>query len=413
MEQSEFVTRRRKLAGCIGEGEVLLMFAGNSQRKTADEMYPFFTNRNFLYLTGVRQERTALIMTRREGEVKETLYVLVPDAEREVWTGRRFPFEEVSAMSGVADIRGESALEGDLHRLLTSGAYHSLWLCLDTLEPGQEEDLEHRWAKRIRDVYPGIRVRDIYPVISRMRRFKSAGELAAIRAGMEITNKGIRRMMRAVRPGMMEYQLEAEFLHELAMHGQRSPAFPSIVAAGQRNFYLHYPLPMSRIQEDDLVLTDVGAPFDDYCTDISRVFPANGKFSQKQAEIYRVAYEANREIMARVKPGVPFSMTNEVCREVSFEGLKKLGIISDMADIRRYVWHGVTHHVGLDTHDVGGYEDPMAPGMVFTVDAGIYVREWGIGLRIEDNVLVTEDGCENLSVMIPATIEEIEEAMCG
>lgn len=413
MDQSEFVTRRQKLAECIGEGEALLMFAGNSRRKTADEMYPFFTNRNFLYLTGVRQERTALIMTRREGEVKETLYALAPDVEREVWTGRRFTFEELSAMSGVADIRSEAALEGDLHRLLTSGVYHSLWLCLDTLEPDQEEDLEHRWAKRIRDVYPGIRVRDIYPVISRMRRFKSAEELSAIRSGMEITNKGIRRMMRAVRPGMMEYQLEAEFLHELAIHGQRSPAFPSIVAAGQRNFYLHYPLPMSQIQEDDLVLTDVGAPFDDYCTDISRVFPANGTFSQKQADIYRIAYEANREIMARVKPGVPFSMTNEVCREVSFEGLKKLGIISDMADIRRYVWHGVTHHVGLDTHDVGGYEDPMAPGMVFTVDAGIYVREWGIGLRIEDNVLVTENGCENLSAMIPATIEEIEEAMRG
>ncbi len=170
---------------------------------------------------------------------------------------------------------------------------------------------------------------------------------------------------------------------------------------------------MSAIGEGDLVLADVGAPFDHYHTDISRVFPASGRFSERQAQIYRVAYDANRAIMRAVRPGEPFSVCNRVCREVCFEGLKAMGLIGRFEDIGRYVWHGVAHHVGLDTHDVGGYDMPMAENMVFTVDAGIYVREWGIGLRIEDNVLVTEDGCRNLSASIPAEIPQIEALMGG
>jgi Xaa-Pro aminopeptidase len=155
----------------------------------------------------------------------------------------------------------------------------------------------------------------------------------------------------------------------------------------------------------------VGAAFDDYNTDISRVFPANGRFSERQAQLYQVAYAANRAVMEMVRPGAFFPQMNRTCREVSFDGLKALGLLDDIADISKYVWHSVSHHVGLNTHDVGGYDEPMAENMVFVVDAGIYVREWGIGLRIEDNVLVTAGGCENLSVAIPTTIEEIEDLM--
>jgi Xaa-Pro aminopeptidase len=230
---------------------------------------------------------------------------------------------------------------------------------------------------------------------------------------MQITGAGIRRMMRVAKPGMMEYELEAEFHSELAAHGQRRTAFPSIIAGGERIFYLHYTTPMSALGDGELILSDVGATYDEYCTDISRVFPASGHFSERQAQIYRIAYDANRAVMEKVRPGVFFPQLNRTCREVSFEGLKALGLLKDFAEIGRYVWHGAVHHVGLDTHDVGGYAEPIAENMVFTVDAGIYVREWGIGLRIEDNVLATADGCENLSAAIPATIEEIERFMAG
>lgn len=412
MDKSCFIARRTALAETLPDGAALLMFAGRGIRKTADETYPFFTNRNFLYLTGIRQEQTALLVSKRDGEVRTRVFTLMPDEGREVWTGRRFSPEELAALSGIEEILSIDSLSGTVHQLMCGGKYDTLWLCLDTLEPAQPEDLEHAYARRVQAAYPGVRIQNIYPRICAMRRFKSEEELAAIRSAMALTDKGIRRMMRLCRPGLMEYQLEAEFAYELAQNGQRSTAFPSIVAAGARNFYLHYPLPMQRIEDGELVLTDVGAPYDDYCTDISRVFPANGTFSGRQADIYRVALEANRAVMEAVRPGRPFGIANEVCRRVSFEGLKALGLITDFSDVGSYVWHGTTHHVGLDTHDVGGYEEPMAEGMVFTVDAGIYVREWGVGLRIEDNVLVTRDGCENLSAGIPWDIKEIE-AMVG
>jgi Xaa-Pro aminopeptidase len=244
-----------------------------------------------------------------------------------------------------------------------------------------------------------------------MRKIKAPGEIDAIRKAMQITDAGIRRLMRVAKPGVMEYELEAEFNSELAAHGQRRTAFPSIIAGGERIFYLHYTTPMSVITDGELILSDVGAAYDEYCTDISRVFPANGHFSERQAQIYQVAYAANRAIMEQVRPGIAFQTLNPICRKVSFDGLKALGLLNDFADIGKYVWHGAVHHVGLDTHDVGGYEQPITENMIFTVDAGIYVREWGIGLRIEDNVLVTADGCENLSAAIPSTIEEIENLM--
>jgi Xaa-Pro aminopeptidase len=228
---------------------------------------------------------------------------------------------------------------------------------------------------------------------------------------MQITEAGIRRMMRVAKPGMREYELEAEFNAELAAHGQRRTAFPSIIAGGERIFYLHYANPIAALADGELILSDVGSVYDEYCTDISRVFPANGHFSEQQARLYQVAYDANRAVMAQARPGRFFPQLNRTCREAAFEGLKALGLLDDFADIRKYVWHGAVHHVGLDTHDVGGYEEPIAENMVFTVDAGIYVREWGIGLRIEDNVVVTADGCENLSAAIPTTIEEIESLM--
>lgn len=413
MNKDFYTENRRKLAVNLEEGDLMLFFSGEGVRKTADENYPFFTNRNFLYLAGIQQERTALLLQHRHGELPASLFALTPDPAREVWTGRRFPWDELAEMSGITQIEDIDTLERVLDGLLAARPAATLWLCFDALLPERAFDPERQLAARIAARHPHVAIRNSYPVVCSLRKIKTPGEIAAIRQGMAITAAGIARLMKSARPGKMEYELEAEFQSELAAHGQRRMAFPAIIASGERIFYLHYSSLMGKVAEDELILTDVGAPYDEYCTDISRVFPANGRFSQRQADLYRVAYEANRAVMAQVRPGVPFTMPNRVCREVSFAGLKALGLLDDFADIGNYVWHGVTHHVGLDVHDVGGYEEPMAEGMVFTVDAGIYVREWGIGLRIEDNVCVTTAGCENLSAAIPATIEEIEAVMAS
>jgi len=408
MDKTFYIDNRRKVAAHMAAGDVMLFFSGEGVRKTADENYPFYTNRNFLYLTGVQQEQSALLLQHKDGSVQERLFVLKPDQAQEVWTGRRFTEAELHELSGVEQVEDIHQLNRALDALLAARPSPVLWLCFDALLPERAFDIEREFSQRIRSRHPQVVIKNSYPVVCGLRKIKAPGEIEAVHQAMQITAAGIRQMMQAARAGQMEYELESVFNAELAVHGQRHTAFPSIISSGERNFYLHYSSLQGRVGEGELILTDVGAAYDDYHTDISRVFPVSGHFSQRQAQIYQVAYAANRAVMAQVRPGVPFSMPNQVCREVSFEGLKELGLLSDFADIGKYAWHGVSHHVGLDTHDVGGYEDPMAENMIFTVDAGIYVREWGIGLRIEDNVLVTADGCENLSAAIPATIEEIE-----
>jgi Xaa-Pro aminopeptidase len=411
MDNNFYSENRRRLAERMAEGDAMLFFSGESLRKTADENFPFFTNRNFLYLTGIQQDQSALLLQKKGDLISEYLFVAKPDLEREVWTGRRFTENEIHAISGVEGIEDIDNLSRTLERLLSAQPFMTLWLCFDALAPERSFDIEREFAKHIQSRHPQTAIRNSYPSLAAMRKIKAPAEIESIRKAMQITEAGIRRLMRVAKPGTMEYELEAEFNSELATHGQRRTAFPSIIAGGERIFYLHYANPMSVIAEGELILSDVGAAYDEYCTDISRVFPANGHFSERQAQLCQVAYEANRAVMAQVRPGVFFPQLNRTCRQVSFEGLKALGLLEDYVDVGRYVWHGAVHHVGLDTHDVGGYEEPTAENMVFTVDAGIYVREWGIGLRIEDNVLVTADGCENLSAAIPSTIEEIESLM--
>ena len=411
MDKAFHSNNRQRLSEQVMDGDALLLFSGEPVRKTGDEDYPFFANRNFLYLTGIRQERSALLLQKHGDLLGERLFVAKPDFQAEIWTGKRLTDEEVEEISGISQVEDIDHLTGALNELLSFRNVTTLWLCFDALAPEHSYDLERELAKQLRDRHPHLTIKNSYPLVARLRKIKSPGEIEAFRKAMQITEAGIRRMMRVAQPGVMEYELEAEFNAELAAHGQRRSAFPSIIAGGERIFYLHYANPMSVIADGELILTDVGAAYDDYCTDISRVFPANGRFSERQAQLYQVAYAANRAVMDVVRPGVPFPLLPRTCNEASFEGLKALGLLDDMADIRKYVWHAPTHHVGLNTHDVGGNDEPLAENMIFTVDAGIYVREWGIGLRIEDNVLVTADGYENLSASIPTTIEEIESFM--
>jgi len=411
MDKNFYSENRRRVASHMTDGEAMLFFSGESVRKSADEDFPFFTNRNFLYLTGIQQEQSALLLLKKADLVSECLFVTKPDLEREMWTGRRFTEAEINEISGVEGVEDIHNMNKTLNALFSSRAVMTLWLCFEALALERSFDIEREFAKQIQNRHPHIVIRNSYPLLAALRKIKAPQELEAIRKAMQITEAGIRRLMRVAKPGIMEYELEAEFNSELATHGQRRTAFPSILAGGERIFYLHYANPMSLVTDGELILSDVGAAYDEYCTDISRVFPANGRFSERQAQIYQIAYEANRAVMAQVRPGVFFPQLNRTCREFAFEGLKALGLLEDFTEIGKYVWHGTVHHVGLDTHDVGGYEEPVAENMVFTVDAGIYVRAWGIGLRIEDNVLVTKDGWENLSAAIPATIEEIEGLM--
>src|SRR5574338_949531 len=340
MNQEFYIRNRRKLSEHLIDQEAMLFFSGESVRKSADENFPFFTNRNFLYLTGIQQEQSALLIQKRGDLASECLFVTKPDFEREIWTGRRFTEKEINEISGVDGQEDIDHLDRILDSLFSSQKIMTLWLCFDPLAPERFLDIERDFAKQVQRRYPYIVIKNSYPLLAAMRKIKAPEEIDAIRKAMRITEAGIRRLMRVAKPGMMEYELEAEFHCELAAHGQRRTAFPPIIAGGERIFYLHYANPLSTVADGELILSDVGAAYDEYCTDISRVFPANGRFSERQAQLYQVAFAANRAVMERVRPGEFFPQLNRVCREVAFEGLKALGLLDDYKDVGKYVWHG-------------------------------------------------------------------------
>ncbi len=282
MDKKYYGENRRRLAEHMADNDAMLFFSAESLRKTADENFPFFTNRNFLYLTGIKQEQSALLLQKKDDLIIESLFVTKPDAEREIWTGRRFTDEEINEISGVEGIEDIDNLSRTLDALFSSQQVMALWFCFDALASERSFDIEREFAKHIRNRHPHIVIKNSYPLLAKMRKIKSPEEIDAIRKAMQITDAGIRRLMRVAKPGMMEYELEAEFNSELAAHGQRRTAFPSIIAGGERIFYLHYANPMSVLTDGELILSDVGSTYDEYCTDISRVVPANGHFSERQ-----------------------------------------------------------------------------------------------------------------------------------
>jgi len=232
-----------------------------------------------------------------------------------------------------------------------------------------------------------------------------------MRKAMTITREGILDMMRLARPGMMEYELKAFFDAALTRNGVLTPSFTPIISAGENNFCIHYDAFTGRVNDGDMVLNDVGAIWDNECNDVSRGWPVNGKFSREQALLYTCAYNTSQYMFSILKPGMPMADVDLTARKYNFEQLKKIGLVREYEEVGLYMWHGGAHHVGFDVHDVVDMTRPVSAGMVFCVDIGIYNEEWGIGFRLEDNCLITDDGCVNLSKDIPRSIEDIEAAM--
>ncbi len=273
MDKTFHINNRRSIAAHLAAGDIMLLFSGESVRKSADENYPFFTNRNFLYLTGVQQEQSALLLQNHDGLVQERLFVLQPDLAQEVWTGRRFTEEELYEISGIEPIEDINRLGRELDQLLASQPTRTLWLCFDAMSPDRSFDIEREFGSHIRNRHPQVVIKNSYPLVCALRKIKAPDEIEAVRQAMQITAAGIRRMMQVGRPGRMEYEIEAAFNAELAAHGQRRTAFPSIISAGERNFYLHYSSLQGCVADGDLILTDVGAAYDEYCTDIRACIP--------------------------------------------------------------------------------------------------------------------------------------------
>lgn len=404
--------RRKRFYENLNDGECLIMFAGSAPRKTADANYSYFANRNFFYLTGITQTGSIIMAVKNGGKIEETLFILKKDSLAERWNGYRISNEEATEHSGIKSVSDVEAFEPALKDLLDSSAVTALWYDFDKFDIDKLEALQNQHSENIRSTYPSITFKDAYPIISKARTIKDAGEIAHIREALVVTRDAIHAMMKAAKTDMYEYQLEGVFNKVLADAGVREPAFHSIVSAGRNNFYIHYEDPTGILKDGDMILTDVGARKNEYVSDISRPFPVNGKFTDQQKEVYLIALKVNNELMELLVPGeVSFEDIEAHSRRRVGEELVAAGYLGEDEDVSKYYWHRGTHHIGLDVHDVGPAGDPILPGMVFTIDVGIYMEDRNIGFRIEDNVAITETGYEHLSSGIVREIEDIEAMM--
>jgi len=404
--------RRKQFYENLNEGDALIMFAGSAPRKTADATYPFFANRNFYYLTGVLQAKSIFLAVNRGGEIEETLFINEKNPLAERWNGYLISHEEASECSGIEKVMNLERFDEVLGDILKSRSVSNLWYDFDKFDEGRKDAAQNQHSESILSAHPWVTLKNAYPEICAARTIKDAGEIARIREALALTRDGIHAMMKAAKPGMYEYQLEGVFNKVLADAGVREPAFANIVSGGRNNFYIHYEEPMGILKDGDLILTDVGARKNQYVSDISRPFPVNGKFTPEQKKVYSIALKVNKELMGLLVPGkVSFEEIEAHASRRIREELVAAGYLGEDEEVSKYYWHRGTHHIGLDVHDVGPPGQPIAPGMVFTIDVGIYMEEENIGFRIEDNVVITETGYEHLSSDIVREIDDIEAMM--
>lgn len=409
MKASYYQGNRERLYAMLKPGSLLMLFSGEEIRKTNDEYYPFFADRSFVYFTGLKCKQAVLLAQKdAEGCVNERLYLLPPDAHAERWTGARIKPQDAERISGIKDMRFTENAEADFAALANSGHYGALYLDLYRVSPADHDRPAHRWRSMIQQEYPFLHLENANILIRRLRLIKQPCEIEALREAEQVTKAGILAMMHASRPGKYEYQYKADFDYALAQFGPEGAGFPSIISAGKNNFCIHYYSYTGQAHDGDMILNDVGAQHDNMITDVSRGWPCNGHFSDRQRILYECVLATSDHMFSLIRPGMPMEDVDATIRRYNAELLVEAGVLKKTEEIGKLMWHGGSHHIGYDVHDVVERPSVIAPNMAFCVDIGVYHEEWGIGFRLEDNCLVTENGCENLSAGIPRTIPDIE-----
>jgi len=433
IKMSEYAKRRKELIQTIGPTGIAILPAAPEVPRNGDAVYPYRQNSDFYYLTGFEEPEAVVILAPKRKEGEYLLFNRVRDRDREIWDGPR------------------AGQEGAVNDFLADQAFpiSELESMLPELLAGRESihyslGLNKRFDKLLLNAVNNIRARirsglqapiafiDIAPSLHEMRLFKSAAEIAVMQKAVDITEKAHLRAMEVCEPGMYEYQLEAELMYAFICNGARFPAYNPIVGAGRNTCILHYVNNNQKIADGDMVLIDAGAEYQNYAADVTRTFPANGRFSAEQRAIYELVLDAQMAAIKAVKPGAAWTAPQNVIVKIITQGLIDLGILKgnldDLIEKQAYFpfyMHRSGHWLGLDVHDVGCYRvnkkwRPFEPGMVLTVEPGIYIsadipgvpKRWhNIGVRIEDNVVVTEKGRDVLSQRIPKTVADIEAVM--
>lgn len=410
-----YAKRREEFAKNMKENSLLVVFAGYAKIKRGDEVYPFVPQRNFYYLTGLDVPNLILfILKDQKGELKYKLLLERYDETVAKWDGAVLIQEDARAISGIEEYGFVDGFYKDIENIFVRERIEQVFLDMENRSFSSENSSELNLAKDIKEKFPHIDIKNAYPILADLRCIKSEEELVLLQKAVDISVKGFYKLLDNVKPGMMEYELEAHLDYIYKSHGCKDRAFATIMAAGKNAAVLHYHNNDCKISEDDLILADFGAQWCWYSSDITRTFPASGKFTQRQKQLYNIVLEGGEMIIDMLKPGIEFSTLNESLKEYYVKELKQIGLIKDEEELINYYYHGVAHMLGLETHDLSlqrGLNVELKEGMVLTVEPGLYIKDEGIGIRIEDDVVITKDGCNVLTKNAIKSVEDIEEYM--
>jgi len=414
IEVETLQARRTKIIDTMQEGSIAVILSGNPLARTADQFHEFAIWRNFFYLTNIDRTNFALVLIKSSAGVKELLFIDQVSELEEKWSGHRMKKPEASELSGIkeADIHGMPELRRLLgSHMMNEGIAHG-YFDLERISYNHLDTEQVVFAKEFQSQYPFIQLQNLYPVIAKMRQIKSCDEIENMRTAIDKTRIGIEAMMKVSKPGMFEYEIEAHYDFAVKLGGVQEKAFHTIAASGVNATVLHYETNNTQTKDDDLILFDLGCAWNHYAADISRTFPVNGKFTDRQKEVYQAVLDVENAVIHAIKPGIKMSGLNKLAKDMLADKCRDLGLIGNNdEDVLKYYYHSIGHALGLDTHDVGGRDFVLEPGMVITIEPGLYIEEEAIGVRIEDDILVTENGNENLSVGIIKEVEDIEAFM--
>lgn len=419
---SDFYARNRKnVINEIPENAILILTSEDEYPRSGDTTHPFRQNSNLLYLCGIDQEETTLILApwHPNPSYREILFIKNPSPEMVVWYGHRLSKEETSAISGIKTIIFNEDFEAVLHDVMMSSRYVYLHLPENPRLKITFPTQEIRFAEKLKCEYPLHQYRRIAPILYPLRSVKQAEELTALKKACDITQKAFLKAIKQVKPGKYEYEIEAELIGEMIRNGASGHSFAPIVASGADTCILHYIKNDKIMQDGDLLLMDFGAEYANYAGDATRTVPVNGKFSPRQKEVYQAVCDIYKATIPLFKPGMTIHKINDFVFKKMDEALIKLGLYTqeDLLNqnpekplFKRYYMHNTSHFIGMDVHDVGQRDWTFQPGMVLSCEPGIYIAEEGIGVRIETDVVVAENPIDLMTEM-PLEIEEIETLM--
>ena len=417
-----FIDNRKRFVAQMEKNSVAIFNSNDEIPSNGDALYPFKQNTDLYWLTGIKQEDTMLILSPNHPDKKfqEVLVLVRPNELKEKWDGKRHRASEATALSGIKHIVWLDSIDALLQTMihLADNIY------LNTNENDRKANLlavrDYRYATEMKSRYPLHRYLRSAKIMRELRAIKSPLEVAVLQQAIDITEKTFRRLLKFVKPGVWENEIEAEIYHEFLMNRSAGPAYGSIIAGGDRARTLHYVANNQQCKNGELILMDFGAEFGGYCADLTRTVPVNGKFSKRQKEVYNACLHIHDYAKSLLKPGINIVKYTDMVGEEASKTFQKIGLLSksdiknespDNRAYRKYLYHGISHHLGIDVHDLGTKTEPIKPGMVFTVEPGIYIEEENMGVRIENNIWITKNGNIDLMKNIPRKTDEIESLM--